>query len=64
MKDVAYLWLDDFEVSHLYPARREVRNFELDLYRSFALAATDATHAATETAHHTSSFVVVSTHRR
>jgi hypothetical protein len=54
-----HLRLYDLEIANLYPARREVRNLELDLDGSLGLAAADAAHAAAEAAHHAAALVVV-----
>jgi hypothetical protein len=54
-----YLWLDNLQVSYLNTRGGEVRNLEFHLNRPLCLASTNPSHGATETAHHSTSFVVI-----
>lgn len=60
---VLKLGLNDFQIPDLNSARREIRNLELNLYRSLPLPSTNTTHATTKSAHHTATLVIVASHR-
>ena len=57
------LRLNNLEVPNLNTRRREIRNLELDADGSLGLSATsDATHAATEASHHSTTLLIVASH--
>jgi hypothetical protein len=61
--NIAYLWLDDLQVPHLDTRCCEIRNLELDVDGSLSLASANTTHASTESTHHTTTLLVVSSYR-
>jgi hypothetical protein len=58
----AYLWFDNLQIPDLNAGSCEVGNFELDIDRALALARANTSHASTKAAHHTSTFLIVSSH--
>jgi len=60
---LAYLWLNNLEISHLNARGREVRDLKLDADGALRFAASaDTAHAATETSHHSTALLVITTY--